>query len=98
MNNTDLITQAQLDNMAAHISKMKLDRDAYRLDLKMAGRIDGEIIRCAAELSILAEQFKLQSFVVRVDGVGVITEPRSYAEAAPLAAAVGGVIEPRIES
>ena len=98
MNNTDLITQAQLDRVAAHISQMKLDRDAYRLDLKMAGRIDGEVIRCAAELSILTEQYKAQPFVVRVDGVGVITPVCSYYEAIAVAAKFGGVIEPRAQS
>ncbi len=97
MNNTDLITQAQLDRMTAHIAQMKLDRDAYRLDLKMAGRIDGEIIRCTAELSILTEQYKAQAFVARASGL-VISEPCSYYEAVPLAAAFGGVIEPRAKS
>jgi len=98
MNHTDLITQAQLDRMTAHISQMKLDRDAFRLDLKMAGRIDGEIIKCTTELSILTEQYKAQAFVVRVDGVGVITPVCSYYEAIAAAAAFSGVIEPRVQS
>jgi hypothetical protein len=98
MNHTDLITQAQLDRVAAHIAQMKLDRDAYRLDLKMAGRIDGEIIKCTAELDILTEQFKAQAFVVRVDGVGVITPVCSYYEAIAAAAEFGGTIEPRSQS
>ncbi|MFA5379980.1 MAG: hypothetical protein WC455_29740 [Dehalococcoidia bacterium] len=95
--NTELITQAQLDGMEAHIRKMKHDRELFWLDKKLYGRISGEIIRCQGELHELTRLYKLQSFVVRASGV-IITPLCSYAEAVGVAEQVGGEVEPRANS
>jgi hypothetical protein len=97
--NTELITQAQLDGMEAHIRKMKHDRELFWLDKKLYGRISGEIIRCQGELHELTRRYNLQLFVVRSLDTGEIISLRCMHDTAEgIAVMYNGVIEPVHES
>ena len=93
----NIITQKHLDEITAEIEQLKLDKDNDWPDVVACKSAEGAIIRLQGQLEEMTRLYKLQSFVVRVNGL-VITDLCSYYEAVPLADLFGGVIEPRIKS
>ena len=93
----NIITQKHLDETAAEIEQLKLDKDTVWPDVVASKSIEGAIIRLQGQLEEMTRLFKAQPFVVCVDGL-VITALCSYYEAVPLADLFGGIIEPRAQS